>query len=249
MRSKQSGFTLVEIAIVLVIIGLLLGGVLKGQELINSAKVKNMAVDFRNIPLFIYGYQDKYKALPGDHASVATAVTGATACTPAAAGLCVPGNGVINGTWNAALANAAANETLMFWQHVRLAGLAAGPTSITDTGYRPTNADGGLIGIESGAAANGGPFIQNGTIAAATGVVTALATPTFFSPTYMVCSDGILGKYAKQLDSTLDDGETGAGSVRVVNGTNATTPHARGAVGIGTAGINDSLSYTVCMGL
>ena len=40
---KQSGFTLIELAIVLVIIGLLLGGVLKGQELINSAKVKNMA--------------------------------------------------------------------------------------------------------------------------------------------------------------------------------------------------------------
>ena len=55
MHSKQSGFTLVEIAIVLVIIGLLLGGVLKGQELINSAKVKNFATDFRNIPLFIYG--------------------------------------------------------------------------------------------------------------------------------------------------------------------------------------------------
>jgi len=55
MRNQQSGFTLVEIAIVLVIIGLLLGGVLKGQELINSAKVKNYANDFRNIPLFIYG--------------------------------------------------------------------------------------------------------------------------------------------------------------------------------------------------
>ena len=40
MNKQQSGFTLVEIAIVLVIIGLLLGGVLKGQELINSAKVK-----------------------------------------------------------------------------------------------------------------------------------------------------------------------------------------------------------------
>jgi prepilin-type N-terminal cleavage/methylation domain-containing protein len=52
MRSKQSGFTLVEIAIVLVIIGLLLGGVLKGQELINSAKVKNMiASDFRDLHL------------------------------------------------------------------------------------------------------------------------------------------------------------------------------------------------------
>lgn len=76
---RQSGFTLVEIAIVLVIIGLLLGGVLKGQELINSAKVKNFANDFRNIPLFIYGYQDKYKALPGDDANAAAHVgAGAT---------------------------------------------------------------------------------------------------------------------------------------------------------------------------
>ena len=45
--NHQSGFTLVEMAIVLVIIGLLIGGVLKGQELINSAKVKNLALDFR----------------------------------------------------------------------------------------------------------------------------------------------------------------------------------------------------------
>ncbi len=77
MKNSQSGFTLVEIAIVLVIIGLLLGGVLKGQELINSAKVKNFATDFRNIPLFIYGYQDKYKGLPGDDKDAVTHV-GAT---------------------------------------------------------------------------------------------------------------------------------------------------------------------------
>ncbi len=45
---------------------LLLGGVLKGQEkLINSAKVKNLAGDFKNIPVFIYGYQDKYKGAAG----------------------------------------------------------------------------------------------------------------------------------------------------------------------------------------
>src|SRR6266567_1473852 len=65
-RSAQTGFTLVEIAIVLVIIGLLLGGILKGQEMINSAKVKNLANDFRVIPTYIYAYQDKFKALPGD---------------------------------------------------------------------------------------------------------------------------------------------------------------------------------------
>lgn len=45
-KRRQSGFTLIEIAIVLVIIGLLLGGILKGQELINSARVKNLASDF-----------------------------------------------------------------------------------------------------------------------------------------------------------------------------------------------------------
>jgi prepilin-type N-terminal cleavage/methylation domain-containing protein len=111
MKSRQAGFTLVEIAIVLVIIGLLLGGVLKGQELINSAKVKNFATDFRNIPLFIYGYQDKYKALPGDHHAVTTAVTGSTlattptlsggnACTNPTGGSTCTGNGVIDGTWN-----------------------------------------------------------------------------------------------------------------------------------------------------
>ena len=77
MRSQQSGFTLVEIAIVLVIIGLLLGGILKGQELINSAKVKNLANDFRVIPTYIYAYQDKYKALPGDDMLATTHVPGA----------------------------------------------------------------------------------------------------------------------------------------------------------------------------
>jgi prepilin-type N-terminal cleavage/methylation domain-containing protein len=238
MRSKQSGFTLIEIAIVLVIIGLLLGGVLKGQELINSAKVKNFAQDFRNIPLFIYGYQDKYRALPGDHATAATAVTGAANCA-VTANTCVPGNGVINGTWDAALANALTTETLMFWQHVRLAGLAAGPTTVADVTYRPTNADGGLMGIEAGAAAVGGAFIG----ANAAPVIAAL------TPTYLMCSDGVLGKFAKQLDTTLDDGNTATGSMRSVNGLNATVPHVRGQPALATAAINDADSYTVCMGL
>jgi prepilin-type N-terminal cleavage/methylation domain-containing protein len=253
MNSKQSGFTLIEIAIVLVIIGLLLGGVLKGQELINSAKVKNMATDFRNIPLFIYGYQDKYRALPGDHHTVVAAVSGATlattpitsgglipiACTNPSAGATCTGNGVIDGVWNTVTAT---DETALFWQHARMAGLAAGPTATGDANYYPTNADGGRMGIESGAAATGGPYIQNGAITVLTGVVTA--NGTFMTPTYLMCSSGILGKYAKQLDSTIDDGEPGTGSLRVLN-----SNHVRGAVGMGLAAVNDSASYIVCMGL
>ena len=57
MTQNQRGFTLVEIAIVLIIIGLLLGGALKGQELITQARIKSVAADFSNITVAIYGYQ------------------------------------------------------------------------------------------------------------------------------------------------------------------------------------------------
>lgn len=67
MNSKQeSGFTLVEIAIVLVIIGLLLGGILKGQELINSAKVRNLANQNAGIQAAYFGFIDRYRQVPGD---------------------------------------------------------------------------------------------------------------------------------------------------------------------------------------
>lgn len=65
-RIKQSGFTLVEIAIVLVIIGLLLGGILKGQELINSARVRNLADQNSAIQAAYYGFIDRYRKVPGD---------------------------------------------------------------------------------------------------------------------------------------------------------------------------------------
>lgn len=125
MKRNQAGFTLIEIAVVLVIIGLLLGGVLKGQELINSAKVKNLATDFRNIPVFIYTYQDKFKALPGDDVNASTHVAGTNATTTATLG-----NGIINGNWND---STTASEAFVFWQHVRLAGLLSGSTDTLST--------------------------------------------------------------------------------------------------------------------
>jgi len=231
MRSKQSGFTLVEIAIVLVIIGLLLGGVLKGQELINSAKVKNFATDFRNIPLFIYGYQDKFKSIPGDDANAATHVTGAVnATTPGTLG-----NAVLEGNWNSVTKT---DESFLFWQHVRLAGLAAGPTDIaavtdatTALAFLPKNADGGQIGIESGNA----HYIKDPG-----------AATTFLPGSYVICSTGILGKFAKQLDITMDDGNTQTGAVRVVP---IEPTFVRGTAAPATTAVDDATSYTVCMGM
>ncbi|CAG1004436.1 hypothetical protein MTYP_03170 [Methylophilaceae bacterium] len=133
MKRNQTGFTLIEIAIVLVIIGLLLGGVLKGQEMINSAKVKNLANDLKNTPVLLYGYQDKFKVLPGDDLNAASHVGGTVATTGGTAG-----NGVIEGTWNTTTTT---DESFKFWEHVRLAGLATGGTGL------PTNAVGGQLGV------------------------------------------------------------------------------------------------------
>ena len=131
MKSQQSGFTLVEIAIVLVIIGLLLGGILKGQELINSAKVKNLANDFRVIPTYIYAYQDKFKSLPGDDAQVRR--TCARCATPSRR----QRRRQRRDRRHTGTSQHRTDESLLFWQHVRLANLAAGPTDPADATYRP----------------------------------------------------------------------------------------------------------------
>src|SRR5882724_4200087 len=88
-KSTEAGFTLVEIAIVLVIIGLLLGGILKGQEMITQAKIKNVINDFNGITVAITSYQDRYRALPGDDKNAAARWT---IQTPASG----DGDGVIN---------------------------------------------------------------------------------------------------------------------------------------------------------
>jgi prepilin-type N-terminal cleavage/methylation domain-containing protein len=227
MRTRQAGFTLVEIAIVLVIIGLLLGGVLKGQELINSAKVKNFAQDFRTVPLFIYGYQDKFRALPGDDGNPKAHL--GNDAVPASTPANKTPNGAIDGEW---FSTTGTDETALFWQHVRLANLAAGPTNTADSAYYPTNAEGGRIGIESASASN--PYITN------------------LKGTYVVCSRGILGKFVKQLDVNMDDGCPATGSMMAIPG--APTGRPNSAVFLQSAGIcsggtviDDSQPYTVCM--
>jgi prepilin-type N-terminal cleavage/methylation domain-containing protein len=109
MRSRQSGFTLIEIAIVLVIIGLLLGGVLKGQELITNARVRNMIATQDGIKAAFFGFQDRYRAVPGDYAQAMANITGAT--------FNGNGNGVIE---------AANNEHLAVWEHLSRAGFITG---------------------------------------------------------------------------------------------------------------------------
>ena len=137
MNKKQSGFTLIEIAIVLVIIGLLLGGVLKGQEMITNGKIKRAVNDFNGIGAAYYSYLDRYAAFPGDDPGAAARWGG-----DAASG---NGDGILTGAWD----GVAAGETSQFWLHLRLSGLVAGGTTILTGGFvRPLASAGGLIGVE-----------------------------------------------------------------------------------------------------
>ena len=134
---RQLGFTLVEIAIVLVIIGLLLGGILKGQEMITQAKIKNSIADFSGISAAYHGYQDRYRAIPGDDPG-AGRWSGATVSATA-------GNGVISGKYNSSTAT---DESLLWWDHLRRAGFVSGAGT-----NQPFNAFTGMIGVQTGDAA------------------------------------------------------------------------------------------------
>jgi prepilin-type N-terminal cleavage/methylation domain-containing protein len=112
---KQLGFTLVEIAIVLFIVGLLLGGVLKGQELIRAARVNNIAAQLDEVKVAYLGFLDRYRTYPGDmptaQATVQIPGTGSVGC--AAVGTC--GNGRID-----------PNENILVWYHLSRAGFISG---------------------------------------------------------------------------------------------------------------------------
>src|SRR5215216_4335266 len=109
---NERGFTLIEIAIVLVIIGLLLGGVLKGQELITGARVRNLIQQQDGVKAAYFGFLDRYRALPGDYADAQTNISGTTGKGN--------GNGQIEGGTTAPI------ESILAWEHLAKAGFING---------------------------------------------------------------------------------------------------------------------------
>jgi prepilin-type N-terminal cleavage/methylation domain-containing protein len=112
---KQAGFTLIEIAIVLVIIGLLLGGILKGQELITGAKVRNLISQVDGVKAAFFGFQDRYRAYPGDYSQASINIPGG-----------VGGNGNGNGRIEA---GGSPLEFILVWDHLSHAGFITGTYS------------------------------------------------------------------------------------------------------------------------
>jgi prepilin-type N-terminal cleavage/methylation domain-containing protein len=208
---NKRGFTLVEIAIVLVIVGLLLAAVLKGQELVTQGKVKGAIADFNGVLTAFNGYQDRYKAIPGDDSGAATRWPANAFGSNSVVAVNGNGDGIINQSTagiaysvNSTDAPSTTNapEAGLFWQHLRAAGFYPGTQTGAGSVSLPNNSQGGTIGVENDTVSTAG--IGMGGV--------------------LICMTSIPEKIASAVDKQIDDGSAISGSVRSLAAT-ATTPN------------------------
>jgi prepilin-type N-terminal cleavage/methylation domain-containing protein len=125
---SQAGFTLVELAIVMIIIGLLIGGVLKGQQLITNAQVAAQVAQFKAVDAATTSFRDMYNAVPGDILNPITRLNG---CTVAATPLCASAAGDGDNHLETAPGLAPALEEKGFFADLALANLITGVVATT----------------------------------------------------------------------------------------------------------------------
>jgi len=188
----QSGFTLIEIAIVLVIVGLLIGGVLQGQQLIENSRVRNAISDINGVSAAINGYRDRFGRTPGDDGPLAVLQARGGNWAQITLASTAP-NGVLAAT--AAQTFAPTLEANAFWQHLRASGFIPGDPAAVGAAALRSNAFGGLVGVSSA------------DIYQTNGAGTGLAG-------IKVCLNGVPGNAAASIDRQMDDGRPGTGRMR-----------------------------------
>jgi len=160
-HKKEQGFTLVELAIVMIIIGLLIGGVLKGQQLIENAKVTSTISQIKGFQAALNSFRDTYGAMPGDMRNALTRLSGCSSDGSKAINNCAAGDGnglILEGVskfaWDAEVATDP--ETSQAFKHMALADLITGVQ--TNASKESTGTDGWGWGESHPAAALRGGY-------------------------------------------------------------------------------------------
>ena len=133
MIKQQSGFTLVEISIVMIIIGLLIGGTFGGMRLIENMQINKTVQDIKAIESAAISFKDVYGRLPGDITNPSTRLSN---CTTAPCSTGGDGNRTIGTTSGWAAAITSASENFTFWSHLQAANLLSlGTKNTTDMSF------------------------------------------------------------------------------------------------------------------
>lgn len=227
----RGGFSLVELAIVLVILGLLVGGVLTGQSLIRAAELRSVVTDFQKYQAAVNTFRDKYFALPGDMANATqfwgavngTLATCITTASPDGKLTCNGnGDGRINGT---TAFSPDGYERYHFWLHLANAGLVEGsysgiPTTVGVFSYTPG------VNVPKTKISNGG-WVPVSYVFDMTSAGNAEWFPRAFNfPVGMEMSMGRLYSPEENwnIDTKMDDGKPATGSVFSFKSTGTWTP-------------------------
>lgn len=142
-RQSQKAFTLVELSIVLVIIGLIIGGVLGGQQVIQNARLTNALNAIQAYQSQYQTYVQNYGAVPGNDLN-ATGHFGTSAVNGS-------GGGILVGAFDSTdcTTSGTKTETCLLWEDLRLANLVKSSSSILT--QQPANPFGGVYGFQSSA--------------------------------------------------------------------------------------------------
>lgn len=234
------GFSLVELSIVLVILGLLTGGILAGQSLIKGAELRAVSTEYNKFATAGSAFRDKYMALPGDMNN-AVSFWGAQHATPSTCANTASTTALTcNGNGNGAIAYVmnVSDENARAWQHMANAGLIEGTYSgifVTADRYSPKSKFGGSN------------YWQLGTYGPFAGNTTTFATGDQGNTLYAADANTYVmfkAEEAWNIDTKMDDGKPATGRIIGSKGdtTNPCTDRANQAVAAADQAANYNLS-------